>query len=591
MANRNVSLVRIAVQLLTDTFKSWPLVASLYVFLGIVFGVMTGLGVWIMQFAFDSVTELALGSRTTLETIIPILIVTIFLISQEIVIALHNYYMNSINARMKGFMNKKVAEKTNQMDAVLFEDPKVLDDINKAREATRSAFWVGNTIITAATLYIPYILVISFYLYQLNPLLILVILLTFLTKIVALGIRSKLYTDLEEHAAPLRRKRAFYEEAMVGREYFKETRMLGAFSFFKNKYSTVVRLLNNETWKADSRAATFELLTESVNGLNYFAILYLLYYSLQNGWITVGAFAAVLASINELSEMVEELINEHLTVISEDLGKMSSLIQLFDLPEKTGERKSVDWNSDIVFDRVSFTYPFTTYKSIDDISLSIKAGETIAIVGENGAGKSTFTKLLLGLYKPTSGEISVGGQPTKTILPDTFYRGISAVFQHFQRYQLTLEENIRISDVESKAEINPVMQQAGVEWASHSYPEGIKTMLSREFEGVDLSGGQWQRISIARGLYRPHDLIVLDEPTAAIDPLEENRLYEKFAEIAKEKTAIIVTHRLGSARIADRIVVMKNGRLVEVGTHKELLAANDYYAEMYRSQASWYIDS
>lgn len=414
--------------------------------------------------------------------------------------------------------------------------------------------------------------------------------LTFLTKIVALGIRSRLYTDLEEHAAPLRRKRAFYEEAMVGREYFKETRMLGAFSFFKKKYSTVVRLLNDKTWKADSRAATFELLTESINGLNYFVILYLLYYSLQNGRITVGAFAAVLASINELSEMVEELINEHLIVVSENLGKMSYLIKLFDLPEKEGDHKTVDWKSDIVFDRVSFNYPHTPYKSLTDISLTINQGETIAIVGENGAGKSTFTKLLLGLYKPTSGEITVGGQPTKKILPDRLFREISAVFQHFQRYQLTLEDNIRLSDVESNTEIKPVMQQAGVEWASNSYPDGIKTMLSREFDGVDLSGGQWQRISIARGLYKSHDLIVLDEPTAAIDPLEENRLYEKFAEIAKEKTAIIVTHRLGSARIADRIVVMKNGRIVETGTHKDLLASNKYYAEMYHSQASWYMD-
>ena len=498
--------------------------------------------------------------------------------------------MNTIGARMHGFMSKKVAEKTAKLDPILFEDPVMLDDINKASEGTNLAFWVGNTIISATTLYLPYIIIIALYLYQLMPLLTLVIFLTFLTKLVALGVRSKLYTDLEEQSAPLRRKRNFYEEAMVGRNYFKETRQLGVFGFFKQKYVTSVHLLNRATWQADSKAARFDLFTELLNGVNYFVILYLLFHSLQNGWITVGAFAAVLASVNELSEMIEELIRDHFSVVAEDLGKISYLIRLFDLPERTGEDKKVNWKGDIVFNNVSFTYPGTRNPSIDQLSLTIKAGETVAVVGENGAGKSTLTKLLLGLYEPDSGEVAVGGQVLNTVQPDNQFTGVSAVFQHFQKYQMTLEENIRISNIKNPIDLLPVMEQAGVEWESSSYPEGMDTMLSREFDGVDLSGGQWQRISIARGLYRLHDFIVLDEPTAAIDPLEESRLYEKFAEMSKEKTAVIVTHRLGSAQMADKIIVLDKGKIVEAGTHQDLLTSKGYYFEMYQSQASWYLD-
>ena len=169
------------------------------------------------------------------------------------------------------------------------------------------------------------------------------------------------------------------------------------------------------------------------------------------------------------------------------------------------------------------------------MNLTIKPGETIAIVGQNGAGKSTLVKLLVGLYLPTEGVVEIGGADSRKISPESIYKGTTGVFQKYQRYKLTLQENVWISDLEAQDQthLETAVKKADLELDQETFPQGYDTMLSREFDGVDLSGGQWQRVALARGFYRRHDLIVLDEPTAAIDPLEETRIYQKFAELSE----------------------------------------------------------
>jgi len=584
-----ISLVKTTIEIIKYSFKCSPLMMGILILNSLISGVMGGSNVWVMQNLFDAVTKLGSGQLSLNEMIFPIVLFIFFLLGLQFFNSVAYYFMHNMGMRMHGYMCKKVAEKSAKLEPVLFESPEILDEINKASGATHLAFWAGNTVIVSLIFYLPFILITSLYLYHLNPLLILVIFLSGAPKVIGLGLRAKLYTNLEEKSASLRRQFTFYEEAIVDRQFLKETRMLGGFGFFKEKYLRSIHLLNRETWKADATAACFDLMTEVLTLLSYFGILFLLFSSLRNGMITVGAFAAVLASVNQLSQTIDELISYHFASIAEDLGKISYLIQLFELPEKTGEEVEINWKGDIEFKNVHFSYPNSIKTSMNNLSLTIKAGETVAIVGENGAGKSTFTKLLMGLYQPTSGQISVDGKSLENVMSQSLFNGVSAVFQDYQRYQLTLKENIQISHTEASEELFSIMDEAGVAWESRSYPEGIDTILSREFDGVDLSGGQWQRISIARGLYRFHDLIVLDEPTAAIDPLEESRLYEKFAEISKDKTAVIVTHRLGSAQIADKIIVLDNGRVVEIGTHQELMVNEGHYARMYEAQSSWYM--
>ena len=239
----------------------------------------------------------------------------------------------------------------------------------------------------------------------------------------------------------------------------------------------------------------------------------------------------------------------------------------------------------------SFSYIGSEKKALDHVSLNIKGGETIAIVGINGSGKTTLSRLLLGLYTPNEGIVKIGGVDTKEVKRHSVTRGMSAVFQKFQKYKMTVAENIQIGDSELQDNndiLNVCIKQADIDLTEDKFSDGLETMLSRDFDGIELSGGQWQRIAIARGLYRIRDVIVLDEPTAAIDPIEETRLYERFAEVSKGKTSVLITHRIGSARIADYIVVMNEGKIVEIGTHEELVSQNGLYKEMFDAQIKWY---
>ncbi|MBA2470152.1 MAG: ABC transporter ATP-binding protein [Chloroflexia bacterium] len=240
---------------------------------------------------------------------------------------------------------------------------------------------------------------------------------------------------------------------------------------------------------------------------------------------------------------------------------------------------------------VSFAYPGGSGPVIRDLSVSIVPGETVAIVGENGAGKSTLVRLVTGLYLPDEGSIWIGGIDTRDEGAAAILGRVGAVFQDYVSYQLPLRDNIGFGDPSRDADdaaLDRAARQAGVDDLIHSLPEGAGTWLGRQFGERDLSGGQWQRLALARAFYRDAGLLILDEPTAALDPKAEQALFERYAALVEDRTAIMISHRLASARFADRILVLGDGRLLEAGTHDGLMARNGDYAAMFAAQAEWY---
>jgi len=593
---KDISLGRILLRLLPIAFKAAPGLFLWTNLLSVMHGASWGANTWISQLFFDSISRSIQGHAG----IGPVLGMAAALggiaIGTQVLNGLHNFMSEVYFQKAGGYLFMKINGKASRIDPISYEDPAILDDINKAAEGAKNSIILLFIAITIFTFYFPYFLFMGVYLYKLKPVLALSLVLVFAPIALTQLIRSRVFAHLEDQAAPIRREYEYYERCMGDREYFKETRMLGAFRYFQDLYRSTLAALSRKVWQAERKTGLLELGMRMFTLAGYFGVLYLLFVALLSGEITIGAFGAVFASIGAMFSIMEEIVCRHIGQMTQNLGTVRNYFRFLALPERRGKELPVDAGRGIRVKAASFRYPGAECDSLSKISLEIKEGETIAIVGENGAGKTSLVKLLIGLYLPTEGKVEIGGVDSREISPSSIYRGISAVFQKYQRYKMTLDDNIRISDVKAgekgddvRRELAAAVEKADLKTEEDSFPNGYDTMLSREFDGVDLSGGQWQRVAIARGFYRAHGLIVLDEPTAAIDPIEETRIYQKFAEISRGKTSIIVTHRLGSARIADRIVVMDRGKIVDMGTHEELMAREGKYREMYRAQAQWYV--
>jgi ATP-binding cassette, subfamily B, bacterial len=278
-----------------------------------------------------------------------------------------------------------------------------------------------------------------------------------------------------------------------------------------------------------------------------------------------------------------------------DLLPMGDLRQFLGLstrerPADEGRPFPAPLAAPIRFEGVTFQYPGRPAPVLDNITLTIGPGQKIALVGPNGAGKSTLVKLLLGLYQPTAGRITIGGIDLAEIAPADLRRHVSCIFQDFARYDLTVGENVAVGRLgATAAEVAAAGEAAGLQDVVSGLPRGYDTLLGKTFEGgTDLSGGQWQRVALARAFVRNADLIILDEPTAALDPRSELNLFSRFVDLVAGKTAVLISHRLGVARLADRIIVLADGRIAEDGHHDELVTAGGLYASLFGAQAQWY---
>ena len=484
----------------------------------------------------------------------------------------------------------KLDRKVRDVPAEWFEHREFLDFLEKAYKGTGYCFALLVPMLRFLFKYGPYCVLMGLYLKRYDPVLALCVVLIFIPAFASMVIRPDLIFELEDHAAPARRMDAYLKKCVGGPEYFKETRTLGISGYFKLKFLENVKLLNGYIWKAQKKIKLVELMTTLFSVFGYGGVMVLLVVSLLRGRITTALYASVFSSITLMYAMCDDAAYHFLSPF-DGVAIVNSFVAL--IKGKLPERKDrpVDFSKPIVAEDITFSYPGADKLALDHVSFRVRAGETIAIVGNNGSGKTTLSKILLGIYTPKSGSVKIGDVDIGEISSKSVGVGMSAVFQNFLKYKMSVEDNIRISDPgrQDRAALENCAAQFDMDFEAGQFAEGRDTILSREFGGTELSGGQWQKIAIMRGMYRDREVMVLDEPTSAIDPLEETRLYQKFAEMAEGRTAFIVTHRIGLTKISDRIMVMDRGRLVQTGTYEELEKEEGMFREMLQAQKKWYM--
>ncbi len=399
---------------------------------------------------------------------------------------------------------------------------------------------------------------------------------------------------VERKQTPRERRLVVLGDILTGRSAAAELRLFGFGSRLIDRAEKLWLGMREERMQLERREFKLSLVSDGINGLVTLATIGFGVVLLIAGRVSLGATAAFFAAIDGFQQNYWELV-VNASFIYNDLRYIRDFFEFIDSPRlelDKGTRLPGPISRGIELDNVSFTYPGSDRPALADVSITLRPGERIALVGENGAGKTTLAKILMGLYEPTSGRIVVDGVDLKEIALADWYRRIGAVFQNFTRYQVSLRENIgfgwlpKLDDAEAIAQ---AAARSGADEVAASLPRGLETPLGKEFqEGAELSVGQWQRLAIARAYLRPAEILVLDEPASGLDAKSEAGVYDHFARMAEASTVVLISHRLGSCRLADRILVLNEGQVVEQGTHSQLIAAGGEYAELFKLQAGWY---
>ena len=316
------------------------------------------------------------------------------------------------------------------------------------------------------------------------------------------------------------------------------------------------------------------------------------------GEITADQFVLYFAAISGFASYVGSILTAWNAMQTASL-KVCDFREFLDLPDEDSGGRALSADAlrhapEIVFEHVSFRYDGAEQDTLHDISFTLRAGERMALVGMNGAGKTTLVKLLCGLYRPTSGEIRIDGVPVAEFRRDEYYRLFSPVFQDVQTAFFSLAETVAgdFGEKVDRARAEACMRKAGLGKKLDALPHGIDTRLDKQVnkDGVELSGGEAQKLMMARALYKDAPVLVLDEPTAALDPIAENEVYLQYRDMTGDKTSLFISHRLASTRFCDRILFLRGGRPAGEGTHEALLAQNGEYARLYEIQSCWYRD-
>jgi len=505
-----------------------------------------------------------------------------------------------LRATLGNVVNVQILEKALSLELRHFEDADVYDKMQNARREASSrplslvlqVFAIAQNAISLAAY--------AVLLIRLSPWSVLVLVAASIPAFISETRLAAESFRLNSWRAPEGRKLNYLEWILTRDSHVKEVKLYGISSLILERY----RRLFEKFFREDRRLAFRRMGWGMLLGLLSLSAFYGCYAFVvaqaAAGRISIGDMTLYLLLFRQSQNGFQSILSA-IGSMYEDALFMSNLFNYFAIPT-SGEAPRIrpalspprGRHNQIELRNVSFRYPQKEVWALRNINLTLAPGEKLGLVGENGAGKSTLVKLLLRLYDPTEGEILYGGVNLKDIDPADLRSRIGAVYQDYVRYQFTAAENIglgEVAHVEDRPRIEEAARRGGAEIVINSLPKRYDTVLGGWFEsGQELSAGQWQKLAVSRAFMRDAEVFILDEPTASIDAEGEHELFERFKSLAAERTAIIISHRFSTVRIADRIAVLHEGRLEELGSHRELLSQGGRYAHLFGLQARGYLN-
>lgn len=522
-----------------------------------------------------------------LNTHLVIFIAGVF--SEVLLTGLDRYVEIRFDMQITDRLEKEIVRKYRKLDYSCYEDPQTYDSISRISqnpgEKIRMIFWKLCEMVRIIILLIGYLLIFQ----QASPLLVGIFLL-FLPPMLYENYQAGcLWYDLYSRQTADERKIAYYERLLTGKTSLAELKIYQATDYIEKLWKKQSSKLRKEKEETLIRVEKTLLRKSTFAALWYLCSGGFLLYGVITGQISVSMFLVLFQTILNIVDTVNGLL-ETFGNFSREIQEMSYLHSFFALKNIPERKGCIDRPvRRIRFEHVCFSYPNAGTETLHDISFELDLSKSTAIVGENGSGKTTIIKLLCGLYQPTSGRILFDEYDIRNLNNGEIGKAIKVVFQDFFQYELTIRENIgfgNLARISHDLELQEVLDAVHLEELKKLE---LDTSLGKlEHEGIDLSRGQWQRLAVGRIFLNDTGYAVLDEPTASVDPVSEYNMYQLFYLLLRSRGSLMISHRLASAKMADHILVLKNGTIAEQGNHTELMKNQELYHELFCRQAEWY---